>query len=93
MPSINESMNSYIQIGFHSIGISIVNDVDEEDLIYLSLNPTKDIWTETRKFNVKPICQDLSQSLDEHYKTFIQSKSKSKQIKNKFEIDKNRVKI
>ena len=40
---MSESMNSYI---------SIIDDINRE-----SLNPTKDMWTETRHFNVKPVEQ------------------------------------
>jgi hypothetical protein len=92
MPSISESMKDYIQIGFHAIGISIINDINHEDLIYISLNPTKDIWTETRKFSVKSVPQKLNDSLEQHYKTF-NKQNQEKSNENKFQIDKNRVKI
>jgi hypothetical protein len=96
MPSLSESMNSYIEISFCSVGISIINDINREDLFYISINPSKELWTETRKFNVKPLGQKLNQSLEEHYKTYIkqyQDNSNNQQLTNKFQIDKNRVRI
>jgi DNA-binding cell septation regulator SpoVG len=96
MPSLTEAMKDYIQITFHAIGISIINDIDQEDLIYISLNPTKDMWTETRKFSVKPVTQKLNDAIEQHYKTYNkqnEENSNDQQSENKFKLDKNRVRI
>jgi hypothetical protein len=96
MPSVSNSMKDYIQINIHSIGISIINDRDRDDLFYMSINPSKEVWTEKRKFHLRPLGPKLSQSLDESYKKYLQQnqdKSNKKQIKNKFKIDKNRVRF
>jgi hypothetical protein len=96
MPSMSESMKDYIQINLHSIGISIINDRDRDDLFYITINPSKELWTETRKFHVRPLGPKLNQSLEESYKKYLQQnqdKSNKQQIQNKFKIDKTRVKF
>jgi hypothetical protein len=96
MPSKSEVMSDYIQIGLCSVGISIINDITRDDLFYISINQSKDIWTEKRKFNVRPLSQNLNQHLEQHYKTYIkqsEDNSNDKQSENKYEIDKNRVKF
>ncbi|CAF4893614.1 unnamed protein product, partial [Rotaria sp. Silwood1] len=86
---ISKSMDSYIQIGLRCLGISIINDINHEDLLYITLNPTKDMWTETRNFNVKPVEHKLNQSIEEYYKKY-QENSNEQQIDQKYKIDKNR---
>jgi hypothetical protein len=96
MPSTSELMSDYIQIELCSVGISIINDSTLDDLFYISINQSKDIWTEKRKFNVQPLSQNLNQHLEQHYKTYIkqsEDNSNDKQSENKYEIDKNRVKV
>ncbi|CAF4251963.1 unnamed protein product, partial [Rotaria sordida] len=61
--STSESIDSYIQIGLRCLGISIIDDINHEDLLYITLNPTKDMWTETRNFNIKPVEYKLNQSI------------------------------
>ena len=85
-------MNSYIQIGLRCLGISIINDINHEDLLYISLNPTKDMWTETRNFNVKPVEYNLNKSIEEYYKKY-QENFNEQQTDQKYQIDKNRVRI
>ncbi|CAF3075734.1 unnamed protein product, partial [Rotaria sp. Silwood2] len=87
--SISESMDSYIQIGLRCLGISIINDINHEDLLYISLNPTKDMWTETRNFNVQPVEHKLNHSIEEYYKKY-QENSNEQQTDQKYQIDKNR---
>ncbi len=67
MSSIVESMDQRIQIGIYDIGISIVNDLTREEMIYISLNKSKAIWTETKKTRVKPLSNDLNNQLEEKY--------------------------
>jgi hypothetical protein len=78
-------MKDYIKLSLHSIGISVINDIKREDLLYISINPSKEVWCETKQFNLKPIGYKINQNLEEHYQTYIQ------QSQNKFQIDKNRV--
>jgi hypothetical protein len=96
MPSISESMKDNFQLSLHSIGISIINDRNRDDLFYISINPSKELWTETRKFHVRPLGPQLNQNLEESYRKYLQQyqdKSNKQQIQNKFQIDKNRVRF
>jgi hypothetical protein len=96
MPSLSESMKNYIQISLHSVGISIINDINRDDLFYISINPSKELWTQTRKFNIKPLGPKLHQSLEDNYKKYLkqyQDNSNNQQIENRFKIDKHRVRF
>jgi hypothetical protein len=41
MPSLTESMGHRIQIEVYDIGLSIVNDIAREEILYISLNKSK----------------------------------------------------
>jgi hypothetical protein len=66
-----ETMDQRIQIGIHDIGISIVNDLTREEMIYISLNKSKAVWTETKKSRVKPLSNDLNNQLEENYQKHV----------------------
>jgi hypothetical protein len=67
MPSLAESMGQRIQIGIHDIGISIVNDLAREEMLYISLNKSKVVWTEAKKSRVKPLSNNINTQLEELY--------------------------
>ncbi|CAF4006334.1 unnamed protein product, partial [Adineta steineri] len=68
MPSLAESMRQRIQIGIHDIGLSIVNDITREEMLYISLNKSKVVWTEIRKSRVRPLLHDIDIHLEELYR-------------------------
>ena len=72
MPSLAESMGQRIQVGIHDIGLSIVNDITREEMLYISLNKSKVVWTETRKSRVRPLSHDVNLHLEELYKTHVE---------------------
>jgi hypothetical protein len=74
MPSLAESMGQRVQIGIHDIGLSIVNDITREEMLYISLNKSKVIWTETRKSRVRPLSHDVNAHLEGLYKTHIEQR-------------------
>ena len=74
MPSLAESMGQRVQIGIHDIGLSIVNDITREEMLYISLNKSKVIWTETRKSRVRPLSHDVNVHLEGLYKTHIEQR-------------------
>jgi hypothetical protein len=74
MPSLAESMGQRVQIGIHDIGLSIVNDITREEMLYISLNKSKVIWTETRKSRVRPLSHDVNSHLEGLYKTHIEQR-------------------
>ena len=86
MPSMSESMKDYIQLSLNSLAIAVINGIKREDLFYISINPSKEIWTETRKFNIKPLGPKLNQHLEDNYQKYLK-----KDHENKFDIDKQRV--
>ncbi|CAF3586652.1 unnamed protein product [Adineta steineri] len=69
VPSLVESMDQQIQIGIYDIGISIVNDRTREEMLYISLNKSKVVWTEKKKDRVKPLSKDINDQLEELYQT------------------------
>ena len=72
MPSLAESMGQRVQIGIHNIGLSIVNDITREELLYVSLSKSKVVWTETKKSRVRPLSHEVNAHLEELYKTHIE---------------------
>jgi hypothetical protein len=86
-------MKECIELSLHSIGISIIDDIHREDLFYITINQSKEIWTERRKFQLKSVSSNLNKKLEENYKIFLkeQDNSTDEQIETKYEIDKNRV--
>ena len=65
-------MDQRIQIGIYDIGISIVNDITREEMLYVSLNKSKVIWTETKKSRVKPLSRDINTHLETLYQNHIE---------------------
>ncbi len=74
MPSLAESMGQRVQIGIHDIGLSVVNDITGEEMVYISLNKSKVIWTETRKSRVRPLSHDINVHLEELYRGHIEKR-------------------
>ncbi|CAF3665998.1 unnamed protein product, partial [Rotaria sordida] len=54
MSSLAESMGQCVQIGIHDIGLSMINDITREEMLYTSLNKSKVIRTETKRSLVQP---------------------------------------
>lgn len=74
MPSLTESMGQCVQIGIHDIGLSIVNDITREEMLYISLTKSKVVWTETRKSRSKPLSNDVNKYLEDLYRNHIQQR-------------------
>ncbi|CAF3774247.1 unnamed protein product [Adineta steineri] len=68
------SMDQYIEISLYEIGLSIINDINREDLFYITINKSKKIWTETRKSLIKPLSQKLNRQLEKKYKNHIKQR-------------------
>jgi hypothetical protein len=66
-----EPTSQRIQIGIHDIGLSIVNDITREEMLYISLNKSKVIWTEKKKARVKPLSHDANDQLEEVYLSYL----------------------
>ena len=71
IPKLAESISQCIQIGIHDIGISIVNDIIGEEMLYISLTKSRVLWTETRKSRVRPLSRDINKNLEELYKAHV----------------------
>jgi hypothetical protein len=69
MPSLAETMGQQIIMGIQDIGVSIVNDVTREEMLYISLNKSKVIWTETKKTRVKPLSNEMNLKIEDIYRT------------------------
>ncbi|CAF4374245.1 unnamed protein product, partial [Adineta steineri] len=63
-PSLTGSMKEYIQIGIRSFGISIVDDINREDLFYITINQSDEIWIGKRKFNIQSLSSKINQNLE-----------------------------
>ncbi|CAF1260195.1 unnamed protein product [Adineta steineri] len=74
MPSLAESMGQRVQVGIHDIGLSIVNDITREEMLYISLNKSKVVWTETRKSRVRPFSHGINIHLEELYRTHLEQR-------------------
>ncbi len=90
-------MSQYIEISLREIGISVVNDITRDDLLYITINKSKEIWTERHKSVVKPLSRELNYCLEKDYQTHIKNRNANpndKLIEQKqYYIDKNCVKL
>jgi hypothetical protein len=88
-------MGQRIQLGIHDIGISIVNDITREEMLYISLNKSKVVWTEAKKSRVKPLSNKINMQLEDLYRTHIEEREANpdnKQlIRKKYHMDDFRV--
>jgi len=95
MPSLSEKMSQHIQISIRDIGIAVIDDIARNDLFYISISKSNEIWTETRKSYVKPLSSELNHQLDEHYKSYIKHlhdhPNDEELAKKKYRIDNHRV--
>lgn len=74
MPLMAEAMGQCVQIGIHDIGLSIVNDITREEMLYISLSKSKVVWTETRKSRVRPLSNDVNRQLEDLYRNHLQQR-------------------
>jgi len=90
-------MSQYFQISLREIGISVVNDITRDDLLYITINKSKEIWTETQKSVVKPLSRELNHRLEKNYKTHTRRRKANPNDKileqKKYHIDKHRVRF
>jgi len=61
-------MGQRIVIGIQDIGVSIVNDLSREEILFISLNKSKVVWTEAKKSRVKPLSSETNTQLENLYK-------------------------
>ncbi|CAF1105352.1 unnamed protein product [Rotaria sp. Silwood1] len=94
MPSLSESMKQHIQIGIRDIGIAIIDDIARNDLFYISISKSKDIWMESSKSHMKPLSYQLNKNVDEQYESYIKdhnAHSNDEEFSSKkYRIDNNR---
>lgn len=64
-----EALCQRLQIGIHDVGISMVNDLTGEEILYISLTKSKVVWTETKGSRVRPVAQDINENLEKLYKS------------------------
>ncbi|CAF4930234.1 unnamed protein product, partial [Rotaria sp. Silwood1] len=72
IPSPTQSICRRLQLGISDVGLSIVNDVQREELLYISLKKSKLLWVQIRKSRVKPFSHDIHTHLEELYKIHLQ---------------------
>ncbi|CAF3768117.1 unnamed protein product [Adineta steineri] len=68
---LDEPIKNYIQIIARHIGISIIDDVNRNDLLYITINQSKNIWVEKQKYNIRPISPSLNNYLEDNYNLYI----------------------
>lgn len=71
---MTESMGQSVQIGIHDIGLSVVNDITREEMLYISMSKSKVVWTETRKSRAKPLSNDVNKHLEDLYRNHLQQR-------------------
>ena len=74
MPLLSDSMTQSVEIAVHDIGISIVNDISHEELLYISFNRSKVIWTEAKRTRVKPLSNEYNKQLEEEYQKHLEER-------------------
>lgn len=80
----NKLINKYIEISFNKIGINILNDINQYDLLYLTINKSNYFWTQKQKNFIKPVSNKLNYRLEKYFKN-------NKKIK--YHLKKHKVKL
>ena len=83
-------MDQYIDISIREIGLSIVNDLTHQELVYLTINKSKEMWTETQKSVVKPLSGRLNHRLEKKYRVHMKS-NESEMERKTYNIGRHRV--
>jgi hypothetical protein len=90
-------MSQHVQIGLRDIGIAVIDDISRHDLFYITINKSKEIWTEFRKGQSRPLSRDLNNRLEEHYKSYVKhygtSSGHDEASKKKYHLDDKRVQL
>jgi hypothetical protein len=90
-------MSQYIEISLREIGISVINDITQDDLFYITINKSKEIWTETQQSLVRPLSHELNYRLEKNYKTHIKHLKANPSDKNlgkkKYHLDRSGVSV
>ena len=68
----SESICRRIQLGIPNVGLSIVNDITREELLYISLKKSKVLWVQVGKSRVKPFSYKIHTNLEELHKSHLQ---------------------
>jgi hypothetical protein len=88
-------MDQRVQIGIHDIGLSIVNDISREEMLYISLSKSKVVWTETRKSRARPLPNDINHRLEELYRDHVEQREANPDnrelLRKKYQLDDYRV--
>jgi len=61
-------MGQRIVIGIQDIGVSIVNDLSREEILFMSLNKSKTVWAEAKKSRIKPLSSEINTQIEDLYK-------------------------
>ena len=85
-------MDQYIDISIHEIGLSIVNDLTHQELIYLTINKSKEMWTETRQSVIKPLSGRLNHRLEKKYRAHVKS-NESEMERKTYNVGRHRVRL
>ncbi|CAF1256037.1 unnamed protein product [Rotaria sordida] len=72
IPSSTQSICRRLQLGMPNVGLSIVNDIRREELLYMSLKKSKLIWVQIKKSGMKPFSHDIHTQLEELYRINLQ---------------------
>ncbi|CAF1073014.1 unnamed protein product [Rotaria sordida] len=72
IPSSTQSICRRLQLGMPNVGLSIVNDIRREELLYMSLKKSKLIWVQLKKSGMKPFSHDIHTQLEELYRINLQ---------------------
>ncbi len=67
--SSTNSIPRCLQIGIPDVGLSIVNDLKREEVVYISLNKSKVQWVKKKKTRMKPFSSNTHTRLEEIYRT------------------------
>ena len=54
-------------MNIHDIGLSIVDDTQLMEIIYISLTKSKVVWTEAKSRRIKPLGEKLNNGLEKLY--------------------------
>ena len=69
-----ETISHRIQLGIYDIGLSLVNDVTHEEVLYISLNKSPVVWTETKRSRPRPLPYEINAHLEDLYQSYLEKR-------------------
>ena len=82
--SSKDLISEYIEFNLREIRMSLINDITRDELLYLTINKSKEIWTDIHTHR-------LNDRLEKHYKTYLNDIQANPNDEKRYHLDRHHV--